>query len=86
MRDLCFKLFEMFHFNTGISVEAFSIPHIVYMVLIFGSIVGGYFYLRHKDDSVKEKAMRVLAYALVFSYLSDFFCHEFVPQEICVMP
>lgn len=78
MRNLFFKLFEMSHFDTGISVEAFSIPHFVYLALILGSIVAGYFYLRHKDDAVKEKAMRILGYALVISYLSDFFVHEFV--------
>ena len=78
MRELFFKLFEMSHFNTGITITAFSIPHIVYLVLIIGSIVGGWLYLRKKDDTKKEKAMRVLAYALVLSYLSDFFVHEFV--------
>ena len=78
MRELFFKLFEMSHFNTGITITAFSIPHIVYLVLIIGSIVGGWFYLRKKDDTKKEKAMRVLAYVLVLSYLSDFFVHEFV--------
>ena len=39
MRDLFFKLFEMSHFNTGISITAFSIPHIIYLGLIFGTIV-----------------------------------------------
>lgn len=78
MRDLFFKLFEMSHFNTGITVTAFSVPHIVYLVLIFGGIVGAWLYLRRKDDAVKEKAMRLLAYALTISYLSDFFVHEFV--------
>ena len=55
MRELFFKLFEMSHFNTGIKVTAFSIPHFVYLALIFGGIIGGYFYLRRKDDAVKEK-------------------------------
>lgn len=78
MRGLFFKLFESSHFNTGITVEAFSTAHIVYLVLIFGSIVGGYFLLRNKSFEKKEKAMRFLAYTLMFSYLSDFFVHEFV--------
>ena len=78
MRELFFKLFEMSHFNTGITITAFSIPHIVYLVLIFGSIIGGWFYLRSKNNAAKERAMRILAYALVISYLSDFFVHEFV--------
>ena len=82
MRDLCFKLFEMSHFNTGIKITAFSIPHIVYMVLIFGSVIGLYFLFRNKAAEKKECLLRALAYALAFSYLSDFFCHEFVYGEM----
>ena len=78
MRDLFMNLFKSSHFNTGISVTAFSLSHIVYLILIIGAIVGGYFLLKNKDDSGKEKAMRVLAYALVISYLSDFFIHDFI--------
>ncbi|MBE6960113.1 MAG: hypothetical protein E7448_05280 [Ruminococcaceae bacterium] len=78
MRELFFKLFAMSHFNTGITITAFSIPHFVYLALIFGGIIGAWFILRRKDDAAKEKAMRFLAYALVVSYLSDFFVHEFV--------
>lgn len=78
MRDLFFKLFEMSHFNTGIMITAFSIPHIVYMVLIFGSIIALYFLFRNKAAEKKERLLRALAYALIFSYLSDFFFHEFV--------
>ncbi len=78
MRELFFKLFEMSHFNTGIKVTPFSGAHIVYMVLIFGAIVGGYFLFRKKEQSVKNTVLRVLAYALVISYLSDFFVHDFV--------
>lgn len=78
MRGLFFKLFEMSHFGSGIQVTAFSVPHMVYLVLIFGGIVAGWFLLRHKNAAEKEKALRVLAYALVLSYLSDFFVHEFV--------
>lgn len=78
MRELFFKLFEMSHFNTGISVTAFSIPHIVYALLISGAIVGGYFLLRNKPLETKEKAMGILIIALTISYLSDFFVHDFV--------
>lgn len=78
MRDLFFKLFRMSHFNTGISITAFSIPHIVYMILIIGGIVGAYLVLRNRSPQSKQKALRFLAYALVLSYLSDFFVHDFV--------
>lgn len=82
MRELFFKLFEMSHFNTGIKVTAFSIPHIVYLVLIIGGVVLGWLALRGKSDEVKERAVRFLAYAVVISYLSDFFVHEFVYGEM----
>lgn len=78
MRNLCFKLFEMSHFNTGISITPFSIAHIVYLVLIFGSIIVGWLTFRNKTAEKKEKLLRFLAYALVISYISDFFFHEFV--------
>jgi uncharacterized membrane protein YwaF len=68
----------MSHFNTGIQITPFSVAHIVYIVLIFGGVAAGYLWARNKSPEVKEKLLRFLAYALVFSYLSDFFAHEFV--------
>jgi uncharacterized membrane protein YwaF len=48
------------------------------MLIIFGSIVGAYFALRKGTKAEQEKVLRILAYALVISYISDFFVHEFV--------
>ena len=78
MRDLFFKLFEMSHFDTGIKITPFSIPHIVYLALIFGSIILMWRTHRGKSEEAKEKLLRILAYAVAFSYFSDFFFHEFV--------
>jgi uncharacterized membrane protein YwaF len=78
MRDFLFKLFEMSHFNTGIQITPFSPAHIVYLVLIFGGIIGAWLLMRSKSDSTKEKFLRILVYALTASYISDFFFHEFV--------
>lgn len=78
MRELFFKLFEMSHFDTGITITAFSIPHIVYFVLIVGGITACWLLTRNKSPEAKEKVLRFLAYALALSYLSDFFVHEFV--------
>lgn len=78
MRELFFKLFAKSFFDTGIKITPFSLAHIVYMLLIFGGIIGGWLALRNQDAAKKEKALRMLAYALMFSYFSDFFFHEFV--------
>ena len=78
MRDFCFKLFEMSHFDTGIQITPFSASHIVYIVLIFGGIIAGWWLLRNKTEERKERALGFLVDALVFSYISDFFFHEFV--------
>ena len=82
MREFCFKLFEMSHFDTGIKVTAFSIPHFVYMFLIFGGIFLTWRTFRKKSPEKKDQVLRVLAYALAFSYFSDFFFHEFVYGEM----
>lgn len=78
MRDFMFKLFEMSHFNTGIQITPFSPAHIVYLILIFGGIIGTWLCMRSKGTDAKEKALRILAYAVAASYISDFFFHEFV--------
>ena len=78
MRDLFFTLFDDSHFDTGIQITAFSVPHFVYLALIFGTIIGLWLGFRGKSVLVKEKLLRGLMYALVLSYLSDFFVHEFV--------
>lgn len=78
MRDLFFKLFADSHFGTGISITAFSIPHFVYLILIFGGIILTAYLMKGKELQAKDKVLRFLAYALVISYLSDFFVHDFV--------
>ena len=82
MRDLFLKLFASSHFNTGISITAFSVSHFVYLFLIFGGIALTAYLLRDKTIEKKEKVLRFLAYALVVSYLSDFFVHDFVYGEM----
>ena len=78
MRDFCFELFDNSFFDSGISVTAFSIPHLVYFLLITGVILTLWLTVRNKSREKKEKVLRLLAYGLIFSYLSDFFFHEFV--------
>lgn len=78
MRELFFKLFAMSHFDTGISITAFSIPHFVYLFLIFGGIWLTWLRNRKQSEDKTEAVLRFLAYGLILSYLSDFFVHDFV--------
>ena len=78
MRALFFKIFAKSHFNTGITITAFSIPHFVYLFLIFGSIGLAGYRFHNKDMQEKDKTLRFLAYALVITYIFDFFVHDFV--------
>ena len=82
MREFVYKMFEMSHFDTGIKITAFSIPHFVYLFLIFGSIALIWTINKGKSAEAKDKVLRFLAYALAFSYFSDFFFHEFVYGEM----
>ena len=78
MREFLFQLFEMSHFNTGIKITPFSPAHIIYLILIFGGVIGAWLLMRRKSGNAKEKLLRILVYALTASYLSDFLFHEFV--------
>ncbi len=78
MRDLFFKLFGKSHFNTGISITAFSIPHIVYLILIAGAIVLAWYFFKDKTEKDKNFLLEILVYALVISYVTDFFIHDFL--------
>ena len=81
MRDLFFKLFEMSHFDTGISVTAFSVFHIVYLALIVSAVLGLYFAYRRATMEKKRRVLDLLVILLVVSYIFDFFFHEFVYAE-----
>lgn len=78
MRELFFKIFASEFFDTGISIKAFSIPHLAYLILIFGGIFGTAYIMRNKSDDMKERVLRALAYTVVISYIFDFFTHDFV--------
>ena len=58
MRDFCFKLFADSYFNTGISITAFSVPHIVYLILIAGGIFWAGYRFKGKEMQTKDKTMR----------------------------
>ncbi len=94
MRELFNKLFEQSHFQTGITVTPFSLSHIVYLILIFSTLVILYLRLRNADLEKKERALGYVVYVLMFSYFSDFFVQQFVyggmteeklPFHVCIV-
>lgn len=78
MRELFFKLFSDEPFGSGVVIESFSVWHFLYILLIVGGMIGGALLLKNKPTETKNKALAVLAYLLVISYISDYFVHDFV--------
>ncbi|MBE7068199.1 MAG: hypothetical protein E7381_02750 [Clostridiales bacterium] len=82
MRKLFFKLFSDTPFIDGaIVIESFNIWHFLYLFIIIGLMIGGAFFLKNKCSETKEKVLRFLVYALVLSYISDWFVHDFVYSD-----
>ena len=78
MRNLFFKLFSDTPFGASATIESFDIWHILYLIAIFGLITLAAFIFKNKKLETKEKVLRVLAAVLLFSYLTDYFVHDFV--------
>ena len=82
MRALFFKLFSDTPFIDGaIAIESFNIWHFLYIILIIGGMIGGAFALKNKSLETKEKVLSILVLALVVSYVSDWFVHDFVYSD-----
>ena len=81
MRELFFKIFSDTPFNSGITLEVFNVWHILYIVVILALIAFAAITFRNKTMATKEKVLRILAGVLLFSYVSDFFVHDFVYSD-----
>lgn len=82
MRELFFKLFSDTPFCDGaVLIESFNIWHILYLILIIGSIIGSTFLLKNKSVTTKNKVLSILAVTLAVSYFSDWFVHDFVYSD-----
>lgn len=82
MREFCFKLFADTYFGTGARIEAFSRYHLIYAILIAGAITAVHLLVKNRAAEAKVKCLRVVAYLLCFSYIGDFFVHEFAYPEL----
>ena len=55
-----------------------SVPgfwHVLYALLIFGSVIGFGVFLSKKSEKFKDRVLKIIAYAIVFLFISDFFIH-----------
>lgn len=74
---------NIFGTSTGsVEITLFSIWHILYIVLIFGLSLGGYFLLRKKSDKAKTVTLKTLAYLVIGIYILDFFIMPFSQGKI----
>ena len=82
MRNLFFKLFSDTPTGCGVEIVSFNLWHFAYLILIFGLIALGIYLLRNKSVETKEQILRALAFLLIFSYITDYFVHDFVYADI----
>lgn len=67
-------LHELFADKKGAAVfSCFGIWHILYMAVIFGSILLAVLLLRNKDEKVRKKAIKGAIYSAFGLYIADFF-------------
>ena len=57
------------------SMPVMGFWHILYAVLIFGSVIGLGFLFSKKSEKFKDNVLKYIAYAILFLYISDFFIH-----------
>ena len=82
MRAFFFRFLSDEPTGLGVSIESFNIWHILYVVLIIGGTILLALWLNNKDEQCQTKVFRFLAYALVITYVADFFFHDFVYADI----
>ncbi len=94
MRDFFLKLFGQSYFQSGIKLTAFSLTHLIVLLIVFGAIFYLYYRFRNRSEQDKENLLRGLVYALMICYFADFFVQEFVygsmvteklPFHICIV-
>lgn len=62
----------------GPAIEMYNWVHILYLVIIVGSIVGLYFLFRNKKQETKSLVLKIMAIVIIGLYLTDFLVHPFM--------
>lgn len=73
MRELFIKIFGEKPANEFTELSMFSWTHILYMVLIFGTVVAITYFFRKKELSVRKKVLDIVAILVGVCYILDFF-------------
>lgn len=71
MREFFLNLFETR--EEPFDVTLYSVWHILYALIIFGSIFALVLFLRKKDRSMAERVLNIVAYLIIGVYVADFF-------------
>ena len=77
MRKLFLKIFGEHPATDATKMTMFSWHHILYLVLIIGTIVLLTFLFNKKEQSKKEKLIKIISILVLVSYLGDFFIQPF---------
>ncbi len=81
MRDFAVWLFSD---DKPLNIDVFSFFHILYTVLIIGSTIALGIFLSKKGSEAAEKGLRIIAFSILFLYLSDFFIQPFMHGDASV--
>ena len=73
MRDLLLKLFATVHTDGPLEIDVFNFWHILYLVLIVGTIITAGIFMKKATDEVKNKIFGILATVLCALYAFDYF-------------
>ncbi len=63
----------LFSDDKPFNIDVFNFWHILYAVVIIGSTIALGIFLSKKGPETVEKALRIIAFSIIFLYLSDFF-------------
>ena len=79
LRDFAIWLF--FEDNKPFSMPVGGFFYILYNILIFGSVIGLGFLFSKKSEKFRDNVLKIIAYAITFLYLSDFFIHPLLEGD-----
>lgn len=79
LRDFAIWLF--FEDNKPGAMPVGGFFHILYNILIFGSVIGLGFLFSKKSEKFKDNVLKIIAYGITFLYISDFFVHPLMEGD-----